>query len=152
MLAAHTCKGDCKSLARTASPLDRRSPLRPNRGHAAACISATWFWPPTSQALLCSGSCTGQYHLAALTRLHASQYFSVWQEATSALDSLTERRIQEALAAVASTKVIVAHRLSTIADATQILVLKARPPFLCMHASLNACGFSHGYSLDAWQQ
>ena len=55
-------------------------------------------------------------------------------EATSALDSLTERNILEALAMARSgrTSVVVAHRLSTIADADLIIVLKVR-----FHSHLN---------------
>ena len=51
-----------------------------------------------------------------------AQYCS--QEATSALDSLTEQSIQTALAGVRSTRVTVAHRLSTIMDADTIVVMK----------------------------
>lgn len=47
-------------------------------------------------------------------------------EATSALDTQTERNIQAALAKVCAnrTTIIVAHRLSTIIHADEILVLK----------------------------
>lgn len=47
-------------------------------------------------------------------------------EATSALDTQTERNIQGALNQVCSdrTTIIVAHRLSTIVHADEILVLK----------------------------
>ncbi len=51
----------------------------------------------------------------------------VLDEATSALDSRTEAAIQKTLrkAKAGRTTLVVAHRLSTIADAEQILVLKA---------------------------
>ena len=47
-------------------------------------------------------------------------------EATSALDTETERNIQASLAKVCAqrTSIVVAHRLSTIVGADQILVLK----------------------------
>lgn len=47
-------------------------------------------------------------------------------EATSALDTLVERQIQASLARVCNnrTTLVVAHRLSTIINADQILVLK----------------------------
>jgi ATP-binding cassette subfamily B protein len=49
----------------------------------------------------------------------------ILDEATSALDAQTERRIKEAVAAVSKgrTTFIIAHRLSTVAAADQILVL-----------------------------
>ena len=49
-------------------------------------------------------------------------------EATSALDTKTERNIQSSLLQVCQdrTTIIVAHRLSTIIHAHQILVLKVR--------------------------
>lgn len=50
----------------------------------------------------------------------------VFDEATSALDSHTEKEIQAALAQVSKgrTTLVVAHRLSTIIEAEQIIVLK----------------------------
>jgi ATP-binding cassette subfamily B protein len=44
-------------------------------------------------------------------------------EATSALDSVTEFRIQRALAKLLCTRIVVAHRLSTIVNADLILVM-----------------------------
>jgi ATP-binding cassette subfamily B protein len=49
----------------------------------------------------------------------------VFDEATSALDTKTEREIQASLAEVATnrTTLVIAHRLSTVVDADEILVL-----------------------------
>jgi ATP-binding cassette, subfamily B, heavy metal transporter len=49
----------------------------------------------------------------------------VFDEATSALDTKTEREIQASLAEVAAdrTTLVIAHRLSTVVDADEILVL-----------------------------
>jgi len=51
----------------------------------------------------------------------------VFDEATSALDTKTEREIQASLAEVAAghTTLVIAHRLSTVVDADEILVLEA---------------------------
>lgn len=51
----------------------------------------------------------------------------IFDEATSSLDSRTEQAIQETLAEVATrhTTLIIAHRLSTVVDADQILVMSA---------------------------
>jgi ATP-binding cassette subfamily B protein len=50
----------------------------------------------------------------------------ILDEATSAIDALTEARIQNALANLLSgrTSFVVAHRLSTIRNADQIIVLQ----------------------------
>jgi ATP-binding cassette subfamily B protein len=50
----------------------------------------------------------------------------ILDEATSALDNATEARIQRALRALTKdrTTFVIAHRLSTVRDADQILVLK----------------------------
>src|SRR3546814_21190307 len=49
----------------------------------------------------------------------------VFDEATSALDTHTEREIQDALgrAAEGCTTLVIAHRLSTVVDADEIIVL-----------------------------
>jgi len=49
----------------------------------------------------------------------------VLDEATSHLDSETERRVHEQLAALSCTRIVIAHRLSTIAGADRIVVLSA---------------------------
>ena len=49
----------------------------------------------------------------------------LFDEATSALDSQTEKEIQHALDAVSKsqTTLVIAHRLSTVVDADEIIVL-----------------------------
>jgi ATP-binding cassette subfamily B protein len=46
-------------------------------------------------------------------------------EATSELDTITERQVQQHLAALRCTRIVIAHRLSTIQAADLILVLDA---------------------------
>ena len=55
------------------------------------------------------------------------------EQATSSLDTLTERRIQDALHGLKAdrTTFIVAHRLSTIMDADLIVVMNVRYLPLC---------------------
>jgi ATP-binding cassette, subfamily B, bacterial len=47
----------------------------------------------------------------------------LFDEATSALDAITERAIEREIARLRCTRVVVAHRLSTIQDADLILVM-----------------------------
>jgi ATP-binding cassette subfamily B protein len=51
----------------------------------------------------------------------------IFDEATSALDSANERAIQAELASASRNKttLVIAHRLSTVVDAHEILVLEA---------------------------
>ncbi|XP_037068889.1 ATP-binding cassette sub-family B member 6, mitochondrial-like [Pollicipes pollicipes] len=69
----------------------------------------------------------GEKQRVAIARtLLKAPKFILLDEATSALDTRTERNIQDSLQRVSAgrTTLIVAHRLSTIAHADQILVLK----------------------------
>ena len=47
----------------------------------------------------------------------------ILDEATSALDNETERAIQDAVLSSNTTRLVIAHRLSTVRDADQIVVL-----------------------------
>jgi ATP-binding cassette subfamily B protein len=70
----------------------------------------------------------GQRQLLALARalLHNPQSILVLDEATSSIDTETEHLIQEGLHNVLKgrTSIIIAHRLSTVRDADQIIVLR----------------------------
>lgn len=69
----------------------------------------------------------GEKQRVAIARtLLKSPAIVLLDEATSALDTQTERNIQAALNRVCSsrTTIVVAHRLSTIIHADEILVLK----------------------------
>ena len=75
----------------------------------------------------------------------------VFDEATSSLDSRTEQAIQETLAQVAEhhTTLVIAHRLSTVVDADEILVMdKGRIVERGTHARLLALG---GVYADMWE-
>jgi len=68
----------------------------------------------------------GQRQLVCFTRaLLADPRIVILDEATSSIDALTEERLQKALVALlrGRTSFIVAHRLSTIRHADQVLVL-----------------------------
>ena len=81
----------------------------------------------------------------------------ILDEATSALDTRTEREIESALRNVASnrTTLVIAHRLSTVVDADEILVLnEGRVAERGTHASLLALGglYARMWELQAVEQ
>ncbi len=74
-----------------------------------------------------AGLSVGQRQLVCFTRaLLADPRLVILDEATSAIDALTEARLQKALVALlrGRTSFVVAHRLSTIRHADQVLVLE----------------------------
>lgn len=67
----------------------------------------------------------GQRQRLALARaLAANPAILLLDEATNALDARTERAVQDALAELRCTRVVIAHRLSTVREADLILVMK----------------------------
>jgi ATP-binding cassette subfamily B protein len=76
----------------------------------------------------------------------------LFDEATSALDTQTEKEIQESLRSISRnvTTLVIAHRLSTVVDADEILVLdKGRVVERGRHAELLALG---GLYATMWQR
>ncbi len=81
----------------------------------------------------------------------------ILDEATSALDTATEQDIQTALRAVSSdrTTLVIAHRLSTVVDADEIVVLdEGRVAERGRHAALLARGglYAHMWAIQAEQR
>jgi len=68
----------------------------------------------------------GQRQRIAIARaVAASPKVLVLDEATNALDSLNEKRIDQILTNMKCTRIIIAHRLSTIQNADKIIILNA---------------------------
>jgi len=82
----------------------------------------------------------GQRQRLSLARaLLRSPSVLVLDEATSQLDTVTERRVQENLRQLACTRIVIAHRLSTIRDADRIVVLeRGRVIDIGRHSELQA--------------
>ncbi|WP_434739519.1 peptidase domain-containing ABC transporter [Micromonospora sp. SH-82] len=71
-----------------------------------------------------AGLSGGQRQRVALARaLLADPALLILDEATSALDPVTEARVEAGLRALPMTRVVVAHRFSTVVDADLVLVL-----------------------------
>ena len=123
--------------------LDPAVPLeRVELAAGRACIDAEIAAQPMGfDTLLPDGGASlsgGQRQRLALARalLHEPPVL-VLDEATSSLDTVTERRVQEQLAALRSTRIVIAHRLSTIIDADRIVVLeRGRVLAIGRHADL----------------
>ncbi|MCH8478280.1 MAG: ATP-binding cassette domain-containing protein, partial [Wenzhouxiangella sp.] len=71
-----------------------------------------------------SGLSGGQRQRIALARaLFRDPKMLILDEATSALDSITEARVYRQIEQLKATRIVIAHRMSTIRGADQILVM-----------------------------
>jgi ATP-binding cassette subfamily B protein len=83
--------------------------------------------PMSYESVLADGGASlsgGQRQRLALARalVHRPKVL-ILDEATSALDAVTEAKVQDSLAGLRCTRIVIAHRLSTVRDADLILVM-----------------------------
>ncbi len=110
---------------------DPAMPLRQviEAAHVAALDEAVAAMPMAYETLIHEGGGAlsgGERQRLALARAVAARpAVLVLDEATSHLDSATEARVAEELAALRSTRIVVAHRLASVRQADQILVFDA---------------------------
>jgi putative ABC transport system ATP-binding protein len=98
----------------------------------------------------------GQRQLVCLVRAYvANPAILILDEATSAVDIQTERRIQRALRRLCEgrTAIIIAHRLATIRDADRIAVIReGKVVELAPHAELIAAGGFYATLYEAYAE
>jgi ABC-type bacteriocin/lantibiotic exporter with double-glycine peptidase domain len=75
--------------------------------------------------------------LALAAALVRNPQIVVLDEATSALDAETERRVQANLATLGATQIVIAHRLTTVADADVVFTVEEGGVRRCTNAQTN---------------
>jgi ABC-type bacteriocin/lantibiotic exporter with double-glycine peptidase domain len=124
---AHLFAGSIRANIAFAEPAATLAGIR--RAARAACIDdEIAALPMGSETPLGDGGAGlsgGQRQRVALARaLVREPAILLLDEATSALDASTEAQVKEQLASFGRTRIVIAHRLSTVAEADLILVME----------------------------